>query len=240
MTTMKKIGMFLAAAFVALASVSCNQSSDSNYATHGAYVRVIGTSPVTYQTDEGLTLTQAASQVTMPTLNYGDRMLIYYSEYESQQSYGGKYITLYGYYLFEDADTAILTAGEENTNGEQPVEVYANGSQYYLVHCTKQVLDVALLFHGTADKIAQHTFTLVLDEENPTTDEGYLNLQLCHATSAEEATVKTEVANFYTFDLAAFNSYMDGTKGVHITSKALRSTIPSEHKFDWPSLPSLN
>ena len=162
---MKKIGMFLAAAFVALASVSCNQSSDSNYATHAAYVRVEGISPVTYQTDEGLTLTQAASQVTMPTLSYGDRMLIYYSEYESQQSYGGKYITLYGYYLFEDADTAILTAGEENTNGEQPVEVYANGSQYYLVHCTKQVLDIALLFHGTAAKIAQHTFTLVLDED---------------------------------------------------------------------------
>ena len=239
MTTMKKIGMFLAAAFVALASVSCNQSSDSNYATHGAYVRVIGTSPVTYQTDEGLTLTQAASQVTMPTLSYGDRMLIYYSEYESQQSYGGKYITLYGYYLFEDADTAILTAGEENTNGEQPVEVYANGLQYYLIHCTKQVLDIALLFHGTAAKIAQHTFTLVLDEENPTTAEGYLNLQLCHATSAEEATVKTEVANFYTFDLSAFNAYMDGTKGISISSKSF-STRLSVHKFDWPLLPSLN
>ena len=42
----------MVAAFVALTSVSCNETGNSNYATHGAYVRVIGTSPVTYHTDE--------------------------------------------------------------------------------------------------------------------------------------------------------------------------------------------
>lgn len=239
MKTMKKIEMFLVAAFVALTSVSCNETGNSNYATHGAYVRVIGTSPVTYHTDEGKTLTQAETRVTMPSLNYGDRMLIYYSEIPAQQSYGGKYITLYGYYLFEDAETAILEAGEENTYGEQPVEIYSNGSQYYLIHCTKQVLDVALLFKGTADKINLHKFTLMLDKENPITDEDYLNLQLCHATSTDEANVKNEVANFYTFDLSVFTTYMSGTKGISISSKALYSTVPSVHKFDWPTPPSL-
>ena len=199
---MKKFGILLVAAFVALAATSCNSSSDSNYATNGAYVRIIGTSPITYITDEGQTLTQAATQVTMPTIQYGDRMLIYYSKYETQNSYGGTYITLYGYYLFDDAETDVVYIGEENTAGESAVEIYSSGSQYYLVHCTKQVFDVALLFYGTSTKIAAHKFTLVLDEAEPTTAEGYLNLQLCHATSTEEQSVRTEIVNFYTFDIS--------------------------------------
>lgn len=236
---MKKIGIFLTAAFVALTASSCISSSDSDSASDGAYVRVIGTSPITYQTDEGLTLTQAATKVQMPTVSYGDRMLIYYSKYEAEQSYGGNYITLYGYYLFDEGDEAVLAAGEENTYGAQAVEVYSAGSQYYLVHLTKSVFDVALLFNATATKIDSHKFTLVLDEENPTTDEGYLNLQLCHATSTDEEKVKTQVANFYTFDMTEFNAFINGTKGISVTSKALENAAPSVHKFDWPSLPSL-
>lgn len=233
---MKKFGMFLVAAFVALTSVSCIESGDSDYATDAAYVTVAGTSPLTYYTDEGKTLVQVDSRVGTIEVSYGDRLLIYYSEAQTNESsYGGTYITLYGCITFNEAESeAVATPKEVEEYGTLPVNFYQEYSQYALVHATKQWLDVALVFYATSTKASAHEFTLVLDESNPTTADNHLNLQLCHATTTEEAAVKTLYADYYSFDMTPFFAHIAGTKGVKIT-------MPGEddeeitHTFAWPT-----
>ncbi|MBQ2728050.1 MAG: hypothetical protein IJF77_02385, partial [Alistipes sp.] len=77
---MKKIGMMMVAALVALTSVSCNETN-TEYWSDSTFVTVEGTSgAITYRTDDGKMLTQQDAKVQMPTsLQWGDRMLILYS-----------------------------------------------------------------------------------------------------------------------------------------------------------------
>ena len=87
---------------------------------------------------------------------------------------------------------------------------------------------------GTPEKLSDHGYTLVLDEDEPVVD-GYLSLTLAHETTEAESSVTTYIFTPRTFDLtmAPFADYIEGTTGVRITAKGLGSKDPVVHKFPW-------
>ena len=232
--------MFLAAAFVALASVSCNKTGNSEYWTNGEFVTVEGLAgSTTFRTDAGDYLALYDSKVQISSsINVGDRLLILYSKADTQQSYATPYITLWGYVPFEYAATAIVQ-GDTSDYGTLPLSVYDNYVYpYSVIHVTKDVFDASLIFYGKSSNYLSHTFTVVLDEDEPTvaTNKGkYLKLRICHQTTAAEADIKdTTVVGYYSFDLSQFAAYMDDTLGVQFVMNTGENDITRE--YPWPTI----
>lgn len=213
---------------------SCNSDSDSDYATNTDYVTVVGSQPLTYQTDGGtyLYVADVDPQIGSYNPSYGQRALIYYSVMNDTQGKPTNNIKLFGYYHFTPGDTALLTADEEHNLGNLDVDVYRVYDDYYLVHPTQKVLDIAVCFY--ADKTVEgHTFTLALNTDEPVVN-GYLNLELFHSATETEAAGQKPAYNMITFDMIEFMPYTEGTLGLQITTKGINSKNPIEHKFEWP------
>lgn len=230
---MKKIAFMMLALAATLSFASCNES-ESDYATDVTYGNVIGTSPVTIMTDNNQQLVVADSSpiggAYAPT--YGQRVLIYYKRMQSAQTGSeSNMVKLFGYVHFDNAETAILAAGEEIDYGQLDVDIYRPDT-YYLVHATKRSLDMAMVFTATEGKLADHEFTLVLDEDEPIVD-NYLNLTLAHGATEEEADVKNVGISFFTFDMTQFSAHSEGTSGILITASGIDSKDPVVHKFEW-------
>lgn len=232
---MKKIALMMTAFIAAFAMTACNES-DSDYATDVAYGNVTSTAPVTFMTDDNQMLVVADdSAVGNYTPDFGQRALIYYTPLQTADGKKSNQVKLYGYMHFDASETAILSPGEETDYGQIEVDIYRDYTgSYYLVHATKSVIDVVIASTGTPDKLADHGYTLVLDEDEPVED-GYLNLTLAHETTEAESSVTTYMLTPCTFDLtmAPFADYIEGTTGVRITAKGLGSKDPVVHKFTW-------
>ena len=231
---MKKIALMMLALAATLSFASCD-SAETEYATNVDYATVVGTMPVTLVTDSNQTLIVAdcATEIGTYSPAYGQRALIYYTPLQTADGKKSNQVKLYGYMHFDASETAILSPGEETDYGQYEVDIYRDYTgSYYLVHATKSVIDVVIASTGTPDKLADHGYTLVLDEDEPVVD-GYLSLTLAHETS--EAETKTYVMTPRTFDLssAPFAHYIEGTTGVRITAKGLGSKDPVVHKFTW-------
>ena len=231
---MKKIALMMMALAATLSFVSCD-STETEYATNVDYATVVGTMPVTLVTDSNQTLevAECATEIGTYSPAYGQRALIYFSPLQSADGKLSNQIKLYGYMHFDASETAILSPGEETDYGQYEVDIYRDYTgSYYLVHATKSVIDVVIASTGTPDKLADHGYTLVLDEDEPVVD-GYLNLTLAHETS--EAETKTYVMTPRTFDLssAPFAHYIEGTNGLRITTKGISSENPVVHQFTW-------
>ncbi|MBQ8916062.1 MAG: hypothetical protein IJ028_02610 [Alistipes sp.] len=229
---MKKIGMMMVAALVALTSVSCNETN-TEYWSDSTFVKVEGTSgAITYRTDDGKMLTQQDAKVQMPTsLQWGDRMLILYSPVEVSQSYGGTYITLYGYVRFDYANTAVVQ-GTTTEYSNATLDIYDyNYWPNSIVHLTRDVLDISLIYYCTEK--STHAFTLVLDEQKPTTDRNYLRLEICHKSSATEETGKEACVGYYTFDFSEFADYIDSTEGVEFFMKGATEDETQTRVYPW-------
>ena len=233
---MKKIALMMMALAATLSFVSCD-STETEYATNADYATVVGTMPVTLVTDSNQTLIVAdcATEIGTYSPAYGQRALIYFSPLQSADGKLSNQIKLYGYMHFDDSETAMLAEGEETDYGQYEVDIYRDYTgSYYLVHATKSVIDVVIASTGTRDKVADHGYTLVLDEDEPVVD-GYLSLTLAHETTEAESSVTTYIFTPRTFDLtmAPFADYIEGTTGVRITAKGLGSKGPVVHQFTW-------
>lgn len=231
---MKKIALMMMALAATLSFASCD-SAETEYATNVDYATVVGTMPVTLVTDSNQTLIVAdcATEIGTYSPAYGQRALIYFSPLQSADGKLSNQIKLYGYMHFDDSETAMLAEGEETDYGQYEVDIYRDYTgAYYLVHATKKVLDMVIVSTGTPEKLSEHGYTLVLDEDEPVVD-GYLNLTLAHETS--EAETKTYVMTPRTFDLssAPFAHYIEGTNGLRITTKGISSENPVVHQFTW-------
>lgn len=217
----------------ALTFASCNTNSDSDYPETTDYVTVIGTSPVSFVTDGGIryTLAEVDSSIGSYAPNYGERFLIYFTQLKDEQGQKTSYIKLYGYYQILSGDTAVRYTEEEASYGDLDVDLYTVYSEYYLVHPTKKVLDVALCFYA-ASKLQDHTFTLVVDDENPVDGE-YLNATLYHSATATEAAGKVGAYSIISFDMDTFAPYLEGTKGIKINVPGIDVNDPISHEFNW-------
>ena len=234
---MKKIAFLMLALAAMLSFTSCDSTDPGYNATDFAYRTVVSTMPVTLMTDSNQQLIvaddsglPAANRPYMPT--YGQRALIYYTSMEMGDGQKSNHIKLHGYIHFDRAETAVMAAGEELDYGQLSVDIYNNGSEYYLVHVTRTVLDMAMMFTATDGKLSEHEFTLVLDEDEPVKN-GYLNLTLAHGASAAEENTTNIGAGFFTFDMTPFTSYMTDTIGVRITAKGINNANPVQHNFVW-------
>lgn len=212
---------------------SCNNDSDSDYAKNADYVTVVGSTPITFVTDKGVYLTLADTDPTVGNYNpnYGQRALIYYTPLSNAQGQTTNNIKLYGYYHFTPGDTEVIASDEENNFGNLDADVYFSYNEYFLVHPTKSVLDIALCFY--AEKTVEgHDFTLVLNTNEPVSN-GFLNLELCHSATESEATGTRPAYNMITFDMSLFAAYIEGTTGVQITTPGINSEEPLIHQFNW-------
>lgn len=234
---MKKIAMLMLGLVTAFTMTACVESSDSDMFEISDFAKVTGTSPLTFSTDNFGTFVVADMDAAVVNYDYayGDRLLIYFKQLVSAET-GQKtnQIKLFGFIKFEQAETATLTEGEVNNYGSLDIDISRTNNYYDLVHLTKSVLDVQVLIKGT--KIDGHEVTLVLDEAAPTTEDGYLNLQLCHSAPESEASATKYGYMYYSFDMYEFTPWMDGTKGVKFTTVGLNSKDPVEHKFEWPTI----
>ena len=231
---MKKIALMMTAFIAVFAMTACNES-DMDYAEEAAYGSVVSTSPVTFMTDSNQTLIVADYDTEIGTYSpsFGQRALIYYTPLQTADGKKSNQVKLYGYMHFDDSETAMLAEGEETDYGQYEVDIYRDHTgSYYLVHATKKVLDMVIVSTGTPEKLSDHGYTLVLDEDEPVVD-GYLSLTLAHETS--EAETKTYVMTPRTFDLssAPFAHYIEGTNGLRITTKGISSENPVVHQFTW-------
>lgn len=231
---MKKIALMMMALAATFSFASCD-SAETEYATNVEYATVVSTMPVKFQTDANQTLIVAdcATEIGTYSPAYGQRALIYFSPLQSADGKLSNQIKLYGYMHFDDSETAMLAEGEETDYGQYEVDIYRDYTgAYYLVHATKKVLDMVVVSTGTPEKLSEHGYTLVLDEDEPVVD-GYLSLTLAHETS--EAETKTYVMTPRTFDLssAPFADYIEGTTGLRITTKGISSENPVVHQFTW-------
>lgn len=233
---MKKIALMMMALAATLSFASCD-SAETEYATNVEYATVVSTMPVTFQTDANQTIIVAdcATEIGTYSPSFGQRALIYYTPLQTADGKKSNQVKLYGYMHFDASETAILSPGEETDYGQYEVDIYRDYTgSYYLVHATKSVIDVVIASTGTPDKLADHGYTLVLDEDEPVED-GYLNLTLAHETTESEGTTNNYMLTPRTFDLtmAPFADYIEGTTGVRITAKGLGSKDPVVHKFTW-------
>lgn len=232
---MKKIALMMVGVLALGLTTACNDT-DSDYASDAAYGRVINTVPVTIQTDDNQQLVVADATPIGGSYapDYGQRVLIYYKKHESAE--GGAQsnkIKLFGYYHFEAADSECVDTAADITFGDKDVDIYQSYGQYYLVHVTKEVVDIALLFPSTQSGMKNHTFTLVLDRENPVSEDNYLQLTICHETTESEASTTNLAANFYTFDMTPFASYVENVAGVRFTAAGIQSKNPVSHQITW-------
>ena len=234
---MKKIAMMMLALAATLSFASCDSAGPGDYATDVAYGTVVSTMPVTLMTDANQQLVvaddsglPAANRPYSPT--YGQRALIYYTPLLTAEGQKSSQVKLHGYIHFDNAETAVMAAGEDLDYGQLSVDIYNEGGSYYLVHVTKKVIDMAMMFTATESKMSEHEFTLVLDEDEPVTN-GYLNLTLAHGASEAEASATAIGASFFTFDMSDFADYVEGTTGVVITAKGINKSEPVEHSFMW-------
>ena len=231
---MKNIALMMMALAATLSFASCD-SAETEYATNVEYATVVSTMPVTFQTDANQTIIVADCATEIGTYNpsFGQRALIYYTPLQTADGKKSNQVKLYGYMHFDASETAILSPGEETDYGQYEVDIYRDYTgTYYLVHATKKVLDMVIVSTGTPEKLSDHGYTLVLDEDEPVED-GYLNLTLAHETT--EAELKTYVMTPRTFDLssAPFAHYIEGTNGLRITTKGISSENPVVHQFTW-------
>lgn len=234
---MKKIA-FLMLAFVATISMTACNESESDYATEVAYAWVTGTTPqITFMTDDNTQLILSdASVVGTYTPDFGQRVLIYYKRLQSAET-GAEtnYIKLFGYYHFTDGDTVSVATAADNNYGDVDIDIWCPDNNYYLVHTTRRVLDVAVVFPGTESGITDHTLTLVLDKENPFNEDNYLQLTLAHSTTEAEAK-EADVATLYTFDLNYFGNMTNQADGICIHVPGINSEKTISHSFAWPEL----
>lgn len=228
--------MGLIAAFTMTACIDSDSDSDMYEAADFGYVYSLAPQ-LTISTDTFGTLYVADTDAAIADYKdyeYGDRLLLYFKQLVAAET-GQKtnQIKLYGFIKFGGGETATLTEGEVNNYGKLDIDISRSGEYYDLVHLTKSVLDLQVMIKGT--KIEGHEVTLVLDETDPTTEDGYLKLQLCHSAPESESSATKFGYMYYTFDMVEFMPYMDGTKGVQFTAVGLNSKDPVEHKFEWPN-----
>ncbi|MBR5820709.1 MAG: hypothetical protein IKY68_05610 [Alistipes sp.] len=234
---MKKIAMMMLALAATLSFTSCDSAGPGDYATDVAYGTVVSTMPVTLMTDANQQLV-VADDSGLPTANrpysptYGQRALIYYTPLLTADGQKSSQVKLHGYIHFDRAETAVIAAGEEVDYGQLSVDIYNEGGNYYLVHVTKKVIDMAMMFTANESKMSEHEFTLVLDEDEPVTN-GYLNLTLAHGASEAESSATAIGASFFTFDMSDFAAHIEGTTGVVITAKGINKSEPVKHRFMW-------
>lgn len=230
---MKKIVFFLTALVAACSLTACDES-DAEYGSTAAFVTVVNTSPVTFYTDNGEYLILGKDRTNYPAA-FGLRSLLYYNVLQTAEvtSSSSKPIDLFAYYNFDEAATAVLAEGETNNYGEYDVDVYMQGSQYFLVHASKSVIDIALFYPAKSDDTTKHRFTLVLDETAPHTDDQNLHLRLCHAADASEMENTSLMASLVTFSLEDFADYIEGTNGVTITAAGVNTSSDVQHTFQW-------
>lgn len=230
---MKKIALMMTAFIAVFAMTACNES-DSDYATDVAYGSVVSTSPVTFMTDDNQTLVVADDSVVGNyTPDFGQRALIYYKRLQTANGAASNQIKLFGYYHFDNGDVETISEGEDNPYGDVDIDIWRPEGAYYLVHSTKKVIDMAVIFPATEAGIKNHTLTLVLDEEDPVDENNLLKLTLAHSTSDTEAEAKETIATLYTFDLTPFTFHIEGTDGVTITTPGIKSEKPVSHSFLW-------
>lgn len=234
---MKKFAFLMMGLIAAFTMTACIDSdSDSDMYEAADFGNVTGLAPLTISTDTFGTLYVADTDAAIADYKdyeYGDRLLLYFKQLVAAET-GQKtnQIKLYGFIKFGGGQTATLTEGEVNNYGKLDIDISRSGTYYDLVHLTKSVLDLQVMIKGT--KIEGHEVTLVLDETDPTTEDGYLKLQLCHSAPESESSATKFGYMYYTFDMVEFMPYMDGTKGVQFTAVGLNSKDPVEHKFEWP------
>lgn len=232
---MKKIAFLMVCMFACMMT-ACSES-ESEYATDVAYGTIVGTSPVTVQTDDSQTLivtdTKPLGSDFMYQPDYGQRVLIYYKRFVSADT-GSEtnQIKLFGYIHFADGDSEIVATSDDNTYGDVAMDIYQPNGYYNLVHLTKKVLDICLVFPATTEGYKNHTFTLVLNEEEPVTDNNYLQLTLCHSAPDSEADSKQLGANYHTFDMTLFEPYFGDTQGVRLVVAGLDKKEIT-HDFQW-------
>lgn len=231
---MKKIA-FLMMAFVAACSLTACNDTETTTASYTDFASVIGSQPVTLYTDKGETLVVGKDKSGNFNPSYGQRTLVYYNLLQSANGTIGstKPIEVVGYYIFDLANTAVLAEGEQTNYGGYDIDIYTVSNQYYLVHTTKNVIDLAIIVPAKTE-LSQHNYTLVLDETAPYEGDNNLHLRLCHNAIESEVTgAAVHTALLVSFSMADFAEYIEGTNGVTITVPGLNQSSDVQHTFKW-------
>ena len=234
---MKKFAFLMMGLIAAFTMTAClDSNSDSDMYEVADFANVTGLAPLTFQTDASGMVQVADMDSAVSSYDdydFGDRMLIYFKKLNDASGQPTNQIKLFGFIKFQHGEIATLVDGEVNDYGSVDIDLSTSNNYYDLVHVTKEVVDVQVVMKGS--KSEGHDVTLVLDEMNPTTEDGFLNLQLCHSAPESESSATKYGYMYYTFDMFEFMPYMDGTKGVQFTAVGLNSKDPVEHKFEWPA-----
>lgn len=231
---MKKIA-FLMMAFVAACSLTACNDSDSSDPIYTDFATVVGSSPYTLYTDDGETLKVASDLTGSFTPDFGQRTLLYYNLLQSATGTTStdKLVAVQAYYLFEMAHSIIKTADDETDYGSYDIDLYRMQGQYYLVHTSKNYIDLAIMLPAKGD-MSKHAFSLVLDEQNPYDEHNRLKVRLCHDAEEGEADDSASIeAWFVSFDMSEFSDYVEGTAGITIVAPGINSNNDVTHSFDW-------
>lgn len=201
---MKKFGILLMTAFIALTSLSSCNDNSSEFARNSCFAVVYSTGTgLTFQSDDNLMLYVANNRVTGYQGSIGDRVIIGFNFMESETSATNRYaIDLFTVSEVRWGETATVADAEElKTLGEAPVVLYADG----MLSATEEILNMAVAYYGTTPD--KHKLTLVQNNDPEyaptTTAEGYLNLELRHNDTEKVNT--SGYAEWVSFDLSEFD-----------------------------------
>lgn len=212
---MKKLGILLMSACIALASLSSCNTNDSDMARNSCFAVVYSTSSgLTFQTDDNQLLLVGNNRVTGYQGSIGDRVILSFNFMKADEmtsTYIDAVIDLYGISEVRWGETDSVDDAEElKALGEASVVLYADN----MLSATEGILNMALAYYGTTPD--KHTMTLVENHDPDyaptTTAEGYLNLELRH--NDKEKVNTSGYAEWISFDLTEFNTM--GYKGLII------------------------
>ena len=227
---MKRIAMFLVAAFALVATTSCNKSSSGDYAQGTIFVNAqVSATGFYFVTDEGETLyaSEYLEPVYRPT--WGDRSILAY-RILSEKVPGFDYnIKVYGAEKVRWGDSTIVETTDEMDNfGEGRIS-------FQMMQWSKKTLNLFAVPNGSS----KGTYTLVYNAD-PTfkpkfTADGYINLVMCHDTSSDQTSSNQTLGEYLSFDLSLFDELIEqeGAKGVIIeatTSLGKRDYL----QLHWP------
>lgn len=231
---MKKIAFLMMTIVAAFTLSACNETEQETAQNH-TFASVMSTSPVVLYADKGDVLTVAKDRTGSFKPSFGQRTLVYYNVLQNADgsvSATNKPIDVFAYYLFDVADTAVLYNDETNNYGDVDIDIYSYGGQYFLVHTTKQVVDIAVVLPYKED-MSQHRFTLVLDDTAPYEADNNLHVKLCHNASEQEITGAASTVWFLSFSMEEFADYIEGTNGITIETEGMSTSSTKTHTFKW-------
>lgn len=230
---MKKIAMFLMAAFGALTITSCNSDSNSDYPQGTIFATAqSGSLGLYFVTDQGETLFVDEYMPANYYPSWGDRVVFSYSIVNSGAEADPFDYTIKIYEAVKARWADVQVAA---TNAE--MEAWGEGRlSFQLMQWSKESLNMYAVPNGSS----KGNYTLVYNEDpefKPKhTENGYINFVLCHDTSTDQPSANQNLGEYLSFSLEDFASQIaaEGTKGFILeatTSNGERGYL----KIDWPA-----